>query len=56
MDRWPHGSMGDPSYLGILPGSQEFGVFLGEGKSAVIRLRSPGETGIPETGSGYGQG
>ena len=35
----------------VLPGSQAFGVFLGEGKSAHFCLRGPAQTGIPEAGS-----
>ena len=44
--------MGDASSQGNLHSSLEFGVFLGEGKSAVFRLRGLAQTGIPETGFG----
>ena len=54
MEGWPHGAMRYSSSLGILPSSPEFGVFLGEGKSAVFHLRGPTKTGILKTGSGSG--
>ena len=52
MEGWAQGSMGDSSYLNFLPGSQEFGVFLRVGKSALFRLLGPAQTQIPEMGSG----
>ena len=52
MDGLPHRSMGDCSYVGILPGSQKVGVFLGEGESDVFRLWGPAQIGYPEMGSG----
>ena len=51
MEGWPHGSVGESSYLGILPDSQAFGVFMREGKSAVFCLLGPVQTGIRDPGS-----
>ena len=44
--------MGDASSQGTLHSSLEFGVFLGEGKSADFRLRGLAQTGIPEIAFG----
>ena len=45
---WVHGRF---LLCGVLPGSQELGVFVGEGKNAHFPLSGHAQRGIPETGS-----